>query len=167
MSSDENGDTQLKRAHIKGRDELRDAVAELLTIARRQIKVFSPVIDNHIFGSGMIQTRLSEFASGHHRNQLRIIIEDDRRLLRYSERFVETCRRFGNCIQLRRVGEEHRGYREMFIVADNKCYLNQLNIEEADAVIDCESLTRVSELNRRFDTMWDRSEAFSLTTPGL
>lgn len=153
--------------HIQHREALREAIATILGQAKRKVCLFSPRLDSYLFNTSTVQEALSRLASRHHRNQILIIIEDSKHMARHNERFVEICRRFSSSIKVRHAGEEHRGNQGMFIIIDHKCVLNQPDVSEPEAILDCESNTRISEFHRKFETLWNRSESFSLTTPGL
>jgi len=162
-----SGQLSVKHNHIQHREALREAVATILGQAKRKICLFSPRLDSYLFNTSKVQEAFSRLASRHHRNQIQMIIEDSKQMTYHNERFVEICRRFSSSIQVRHAGEEHRGSQEMFIIVDHDCVLNQPAISEPEAILDCESNTRISEFQRKFEAMWGRSESFSLTTPGL
>ena len=167
MTPELSDQTSIKRKHIQHREALREAVGTMLGQAKRKICLFSPRLDSYLFNTSKVQEALSRLASRHHRNQILMIIEDSKQMTYHNERFVEICRRFSSSIQVRHVGEEHRGNQEMFIIVDHNCVLNQPSISESEAILDCESTIRISEFQRKFEAMWGRSEPFSLTTPGL
>ncbi|GMR17873.1 MAG: hypothetical protein BMS9Abin33_0267 [Gammaproteobacteria bacterium] len=167
MALDLSNQTLATPNHIQHREALREAVATILGQAKRKICLFSPRLDSYLFNTSKVQEALSRLAARHHRNQILMIIEDSRQMTYHNERFVEICRRFSSSIQVRHVGEEHRGNQEMFIIIDHDCVLNQPTVSEPEAILDCESNTRISEFQRKFEAMWGRSESFSLTTPGL
>ncbi|MDH5649724.1 MAG: hypothetical protein OEY67_08705 [Gammaproteobacteria bacterium] len=156
-----------ERTRIQHREHLRDAIILLFQNAKRKIALFSPRMDSFLFNNSLVHEALSHFVARHHRNQVHIIIEDKDQIFRNNERFIGICRRFSSSIRIRRTSPEHHGRLDMFILIDDLCLLNQVNIENPDSIIDCNDKIQLSELNRKFDAMWDRSEPISLSTPGL
>jgi hypothetical protein len=143
---------------LQSREDIRDAVAALIGLARRDILLFTPQMESFFFNSSQIGQMMASFAARHHQNRARIVVEDSAQVLRDNDRLVGVCRRFSEFIQMRQVGEEHRGLREMFLVVDGISYLHQPDITEPKCVVEPAGRKYCVDVRRRFDLMWDRSE---------
>lgn len=153
---------------ITERDAIRDRIASLIESARREIIIFSPQMDAYFFNGSQATRSLASFAARHRYNRARLLIEDAGQSLRDNDRVVELCRRLSEFIQLRQVGEEHLGLREMFVIVDGVSYLHQLDVTEPECVVEPAGRKRAVELRSRFEHMWERSEpAIGLNTAGL
>ncbi|GEM_PF-691683 len=144
---------------LKDRDAIRDRIASLVESARREIIVFAPQMDAHFFNGSLLARALASFAAGHQSNRARLLIEDVAQTLRDNDRIVMLCRRLSDFIQLRQVGEEHLGFREMFVIVDGVSYLRQLDVTKPECVVEPAGRKRAAELRQRFENMWARSEA--------
>ena len=164
----DNTEPRIGASVLKERDGIRDAVAALIGQARREIIVFAPQMDAHFFNNSQLARSLASFAARHQYNRARLLIEDASQVLRDNDRIVALCRRLAEFIQLRQVGEEHLGFREMFLIVDGTSYLHQLDVTEPECVVEPSGRKRAVELRQRFESMWDRSEpAAGLNTAGL
>lgn len=148
---------------LKSREDTRDAIAALIGLARRDIVVFAPQMEAFFFNGAQLGGMFASFAAKHQHNRARILVEDAAQVLRDNDRLVGLCRRFSEFIQLRQVGEEHRGYREMFLIVDGVSYLHQPDITEPECVVEPAGRKYCVDVKRRFELMWERSE----TLPGL
>jgi hypothetical protein len=143
---------------LKSREDIRDAVAALIGLARRDIVVFAPQMEAFFFNGSQLGQMFASFAANHRNNRARLLVEDAAQVLRDNDRLVGLCRRFAEFIQLRQVGEEHRGRREMFVIVDGVSYLHQPDITEPECIVEPSGRKYSADARRRFDTMWDRSE---------
>lgn len=153
---------------LKSREDIRDAITALIGLARRDIMLFAPQMESYFFNGAPLGQMLASFSAAHQRNCARILVEDAAQVLRDNDRLIVLCRRFSEFIQLRQVGEEHRGYRELFLIADNVSYLHQPDITEPECVVEPAGRQYCADAKRRFNLMWDRSEPLpGLYTAGL
>lgn len=153
---------------LKNRDEVRDYLAELAESAMHEIVIFAPRLDADLFNSARFARALASFAARHRHNLARIVVEDTEQALRDNDRLVELCRRLSDFIHLQQVGEEHLGRREMFVVVDHQGYLRQQDLAKPDCIAHPRDTREAVVLVRRFNELWDRSEAIaSLRTSGL
>ena len=157
-----------ERRILKNRDEVREYLAELAESATREIMIFAPRLDGDLFNSARFARALASFAARHRHNHARIVVEDTEQALRDNDRVVELCRRLSDFIHLHQVGEEHLGIRERFVVVDHRGYLRQQDLEKPDTIAHPRDTREAVLLVRRFNELWDRSEAIaSLRTSGL
>jgi hypothetical protein len=167
-SAQEHTEPALGPSVLKSREDIRDAIAALIGLARRDIVLFTPQMEAFFFNGSQLGQMLASFAAKHQQNRARILVEDAAQVLRDNDRLVSLCRRFSAFIQLRQVGEEHRGYREMFLVVDGISYLHQPDITEPECVVEPAGRKYCVDVKRRFEQMWDRSEPLAgLYSAGL
>lgn len=153
---------------LKSREDIRDAIAALIGLARRDIILFTPQMESFFFNGSQLAQMLASFAAKHQQNRARILVEDAAQVLRDNDRLTTLCRRFAEFIQLRQVGEEHRGYRELFLIVDGVSYLHQPDITEPECIVEPAGRQYCADAKRRFNLMWDRSEPLpGLYTAGL
>ena len=143
---------------LRSRDDIRDAVAALIGLARRDIIVFSPQMESFFFNGSQLGQMFASFAARHRNNRARLLVEDAAQVLRDNDRLVGLCRRVTEFIQLRQVGDEHRGLREMFVIVDDVSYMHQPDITEPECIVEPSGRKYSADARRRFDLMWDRSE---------
>jgi hypothetical protein len=167
MSTDTNQSAPTRRI-VRDRDEVAAQLRTLLHGARHEISVFAPQLEPALFNNAELERLLASFAARHHRNRARFLVEDVEQALHDNPRLIGLCRRFSEFIQTRRVGEEHVGLRELFVIVDHDGYLHQRDLSRPECVVDTQGRQAVGELAQRFQAMWDRSEPIAeILTTGL
>jgi regulator of extracellular matrix RemA (YlzA/DUF370 family) len=149
--------------HIKTRDDLRVAIVDLITHARREIAICSPALDPALYSHASLAEALGHYIARQARGRVCIVVEDTEHMLLSSVRLVELARRFSDRVLIQRLGEPHHGMTEMFIVADSESCLYQQDITVIDAMFDLQAPHLARPLARRFEDIWAASEP----VPGL
>lgn len=155
--------TEDRHAHPETREALRAAVMQLVQGARHELAVAAPVLDATIWNSAAMSTALGHLVTRHHRNRIRIVVEDSEHLLATCARLVELARRVSDIVAIRRLGEPHHGLNEMFAVADSDGCLVQADVGVIDAKLDLGAPRLAAPLVQRFDEIWEASDPL----PGL
>jgi hypothetical protein len=164
--TDDKAESQ--RRIIRERSNVGEFLAGLAEAATREIVIFAPHLDGSIFNTTRFARALASFAARHRHNLARIVVEDAEQALRDNDRLVGLCRRLSDFVHLHQVTEEHFGIREMFMVVDHRGYLHQEDIAKPECVADPHGIREAVLLARRFNELWDRSEAInSLRASGL
>jgi len=134
-------------------------MAPLLEHARRKVLVFSPRMDGYYFNKAQITQALAGFAAAHRNNRARFLVEDAAQTLRDNVRLIDLCRRLSDFVQMRQVVEEDRGLREMYIVVDDKDYVQQPDVLKPEYIVGTDARREAMALATRFERMWERSVA--------
>jgi hypothetical protein len=164
----QQAETPPTRRTLRDRGEIAAQIATLASQARREIALFAPELDPALFNTAALDHALISLATGHRHNRARLLVEDARQAIRDNPRLVELMRRLSESLDLRQVGEEHAGLRELFVLVDREGYLHQLDLGRPECLLDLHGRREAAELSRRFQEMWDRSEPItSIRTAGL
>ena len=150
--------TGKEHRHVNTRDSLRTAAVDLIASARHEVLICAPMLDAGFFNRADLTQALGQFIARRAGNRIRIVVEDTEHMLQTNVRLVELTRRFSDLILIRRLGEQHHGLAEMFIVADKASSLHQNDINSVDATCDFHTPSLADPLARRFDAFWDASE---------
>lgn len=142
---------------MKSRDEIREIIANLVENARRDIKVFAPLLDPYYFNTQALEQRMTAFALAHGENRAQFLIEYVPALLGQA-RLLGLLRRLGARLEIRRVDESAIGLREFFVVADARAYYRQNDYEIMDGTTETDAPGPATLLARRFAELWERSE---------
>ncbi len=151
-------ETDPEHHRLQTREQARDAIAGVFQQAQRQLVLFAPLLEARYFNTVAIETQIGEFIARRRNNQLRVLVEDTRQALLDNARLAQLAHRLPDCVRLRQVGENHRGLRELFVVADHSGYFHQPDIERADSVTSAHATRTAVQLARRFEQMWEQSE---------
>lgn len=157
MNPDNRSVESTSPEQLRGRDALRDRIAELVEQARREIIVFAPQYERALFSTGRLSQAIASFATRQRQNRARFLVEDVGQLTRDNERLMELTRRFSDFINVHQVAEEHRGLRELFVVIDRTGFLRQEDIAVAAGVANATGKTQATTLAGRFEELWTHS----------
>ncbi len=142
---------------MKTRDESQEIITRLVENARREIKVFAPLLDPYYFNTPTMERGLTAFALTHTENRAQFLIEHVPALLGQA-RLLGLLRRLGARLEIRRVDENAVGLREFFVVADTRAYYRQNDYEILDGNTETDAPGPAALLARRFAELWERSE---------
>ena len=151
-------ETQAEHQRLQTREQVQAAIAGIFQQAQRQLMLFAPYLDAHYFNTARIETLIGEFIARRRDNQLRVLVEDTRHTLQNNARLAQLAQRLPDCMRLRQVGENHRGLREVLLVADHSGYFHQPDVERADSIASRLAPRTAVQLARRFEQMWEQSE---------
>lgn len=150
--------TGKEHRHINTRDSLRAAAIDLIASARHEVLICAPMLEAAYFNRADLAQALGQFIARRAGNRIRIMVEDGEHMLQADVRLVELTRRFSDLILIRRLGEQHHGLAELFIVVDKASSLHQSDITTVDATCDFHTPSLADPLARRFETFWAASE---------
>ncbi len=161
-------ETPEKRRVSRSREENRGIIASLVANARREIKVFAPILDPFYFNTPAMEQSLIGFTLAHPHNRVQLLIEDIPALLLDQARLVGLVRRLSGRIEIRRVDDDAVGQREFFVVADGRGYFHQIDYQGRESSTDFDASGEAALLVRRFEELWERSARIpDLQTTGL
>lgn len=149
--------TDKEHRHVSTRDSLRMAAIDLIASARHEVLICAPMLDAAFFNRSDLAQGLGQFIARRAGNRMRIVVEDTEHMLQANVRLVELTRRFSDLILIRRLGEQHHGLAEMFIVVDKASSLHQSDIASVEATCDFYTPSLADPLARRFEAYWDAS----------
>jgi hypothetical protein len=156
------------RVRLLNRDAVRAQIALLAGQARHELGIFAPQLDPALYNTAELAGQLSSFAARDRHNLVRILVEDSDQAVRDNDRVMLLCRRMSDFVQIHRVGEQHIGLKEMFLVVDRLGYLHQPDLTRPDCLSASADPRGAVQLAQRFQEMWEHSELLRhINTVGL
>ncbi|MBI3575897.1 MAG: hypothetical protein HY083_09645 [Gammaproteobacteria bacterium] len=153
---------------LKNCDAVRARITLLVGQARHELRIFAPQLDPALYNTVELTGPLASFVARDRRNFVHILVEDGDQAVRDNDRVVLLCRRMSDFVHLHRVGEQHIGLKEMFLVVDRLGYLHQPDLTRPDCLSASADARNAVELMYRFQEMWEHSEPIRTTnTVGL
>lgn len=157
-----------RRLLIRKHEALREKIGALVEDARHDVVIFAPWLDGRLFNTATLAHQLAGFAARDRRNRVRVLVEDAEQAVRDNDRIVDLCRRMSDFVQMRRVGEDHIGLQEMFVVLDRTAWLHQPDLVNPECLVSTDDRRAAGTLTQRFEEMWERSEPIpAVRTVGL
>lgn len=99
-------------------DGALDALCTLLLDARRDVLIFSPLLDHDLFAQPRVIQALSDFARSGRRAQVKILLQSSKLAIDRGHSLVELCRRLDDCISIRKLDEPINEETSSFVCAD-------------------------------------------------
>jgi len=92
------------------------------------------------------------------RARIRILLLDDRRLIKGSHRLLELARRLTTSLELRRPIAEYRERSDEFLLVDQSAYLHREQADIPQAVASYHGPLKARSLQGAFLEIWEHSE---------
>lgn len=157
----------LSEGVVNGHEALAHAVTALLHSARREVRMFAPVVEPAIFHTASVTGAIARFAAQHSRNRMNLLIEDVAQVMRDNGRLVDLARRLADGIELREVEDNDRGARDLFLLIDHSAFLMLEDVARSDGVVSTRAPQELAQFVSRFDDIWERATPVALRTLGL
>lgn len=144
---------------LKDAAALENAADELMTQARRSIRIFSPDMDSGLLDRDIPVQALRQMTRSRH-TRARILVMDSSSAIRQGHRFIDLVQRFATFIQLRIISDEDRGRLDSWMVVDDTGLLYRPDYRRlADGHVCFHDVSRAPKLTRDFDEWWERGES--------
>lgn len=154
--------------HANSSEEINEAAATLLTKASHKVLLLGLRLDLPVFNSTRTHDHLARLIAADRRNQIRILIADERSFLAHNRRLLQLCQRFSSYVKARRIPSDIDTAADLFIVVDDRAYLHQNHIDTPVAVANLDARGRATLFMRRFEELWGHSEPIAeISTLGL
>lgn len=140
-----------------GLAQARDSLLHIIRRARRELYLFSPLLDHELLDNETIIEALSAFARGAPRAQLRIIILDSKLVVDRGHRLLDLARRLDQKIEMRRLGENFDQKTSSFACADQDAYWLLPSHDVYAGVGDDQAPVNTARLRESFSTAWQKS----------
>lgn len=139
---------------LEGLDAIRSFVHERIAEARRRLWILSPDLAPFIYDDPELVDTISALARRSRHADVRILIQDSRRLPSGGHRLVDLALRMSSRIQLRRQPPDEATLGEAMLLVDSGGYLHQPRADEPVAIAGAHLPPRVQTLEARFRTFW-------------
>lgn len=150
-------DNEPGRRVLADRDEVRNAVAELIGHAERGLAIFTHDLEPEIYDHDIFLERLKRFILARSFARVRVLIVHPERTMKLGNRFVTMGRRLNSYIDIRHVKPEFRDCRDAFCVADDRAIMYRPDAQRWDGIFAVEPELAQSYLER-FDQLWQACE---------
>jgi len=169
-ATDENA-TSTREGHrtvIHGPDAVHDNLCRLIAGAESQIQVYGPLLEPMLFSTARLTDAITAFLARNRRNRIELLVEDSRQVLRDDARLVGLLQKLSDYAELRELGEEDRGQRDLFVCIDRRSYLHQPDISRPECMVADDNRDIAMMLANRFSDCWHRAAPVALSrTLGL
>ncbi len=146
------------RIALSTQEELRHASLCLVRQARHKVSIFSYDLDAPIYDQLPFIEALKQFAIHSHLAQIRILLQDNKRVQRDGHRILELCRRLPSRMELRRPPRDYVDHPENFLVVDGIGYIKRELYSRTEGFVSFHEPLEARRLDEFFEEVWERSE---------
>ena len=139
------------------REQNRIAAVHLAEQARHEILIVSRDLDAMVYGHHEFTDHIGQFIRDR-RTEMRMLVTNERRLIRHSHRLAEMAISYSSKIAIRKLGSTDKDYNEAWMLCDEVALLYRPIADLYDATLDCYAPRRGKENKEAFEKMWGNAE---------
>ncbi len=146
------------RLELRDLAAVRDASAHMAGQAERSLLLFSRALDPRIYDQQPFLDALHRLVMHSHRSQVRILLVDNHRLVKYNHRLLELARRLTSRVELRRPIAQYAEHGDEYLLVDHRGYLYRDHADEYEGSTDFYAPLETRRLGERFREAWQHSQ---------
>jgi hypothetical protein len=146
------------KLELQGLAAVRDLSAQLAGQAERSLLIFSRTLDQRVYDQQPFLHALHRLALHGPRSQVRILLVDNHRLVKYNHRLLELARRLTSRIELRRPIAQYAEHGDEYLLADHRGYLYREHADEYEGSAEFYAPLEARRLEERFQAAWEHSQ---------
>lgn len=146
---------------METRSEARAAIGEVVSLARRELRLFDSdpkMLKDREFGQPTRIEALRQLLLASRDHRLRIALHDTRGIEGELPRLVALLTQFSGQIRIHRTLGQAAEARDPMVIADEAHYWRKLHVDHPRSVVTLHSAVDARPLVERFEEIWDQSE---------
>lgn len=153
---------------LQSRQEYIEALDEIFLRARHSLRIFDNTLEWSGYENLARHEALNGFLSSSRHNRLMLVVHNADFLVRHCPRLMELYRRYTHVFEIRQTLNEAKHVYDPFVIADGKHYVHRFHHAHDRGEIVFDDVEYSGLLLRRFEEIWQASEAnVAATTLGL
>jgi hypothetical protein len=137
--------------------EVRAAVNEIASGARRLISIYTPDLEPQIYDQTSFLEIIKHFVLTRSFSKVRVLLAEPTRVVRDSNRFVSMGRRLSSCIDIRYVAAKAPQRASAYLIADDRAIMYRMRADTWDGIADVNNPPVARLYLQEFDTIWNAS----------
>lgn len=165
---DELVQAQAERRVLSTRREYRDALARLIGLAQRELRIFDADFSDLEINSPQTYELLRAFMLRGRNNRLYMVVHDAGYIRSYCPRLLNLLRQFSDRMYIHQTEGESTSAQDSFVLADKLHFVRRPVQAQPRATLRLNDDQESQGMHLRFSEIWDNSfPAVSATTSGL
>jgi len=137
--------------------EVRAAVNEIATSARRLISIYTPDLEPDLYDQTSFLEVIKHFVLTRSFSKVRVLLSEPTRVMRDSNRFVSMGRRLSSCIDIRYVAAQAPQRASAYLIADDRAIMYRMRADTWDGIADVNNPPVARLYLQEFDSVWNAS----------
>ena len=138
-------------------NEVRAAVNEIASDARRLISIYTPDLEPELYDQTTFLEITKHFVLTHSFAKVRVLLGEPTRVMRDSNRFVAMGRRLSSCIDIRYVAAQAPQRASAYLIADDRAIMYRMRADTWDGIADVNNPPVARLYLQEFDGIWNAS----------
>jgi len=165
---EEHVQPQPERCALSTRKEYRDALARLIGLAQRELRIFDPDFSDLEINSPQTYELLRAFLLRGRDNRLYIAVHDTGYIRNYCPRLLKLLRQFSDRVFIHQTQGDAARVQDCLVLADKMHFVRRPVRAQPRATLTLDDDKESQGIYLRFSEIWDSSfPAVSATTSGL
>jgi len=141
---------------FQSESDCRDAIMQLIALARRKVLILSPNLDSALFAHDRTLAAISEFARRSRHASATVLVADTKAIAEIAHPLLELVRRVPSKIEMRRLPDENVSIRS-FVVVDGAAIWVQTDPQAYVGWFNLNDRVEARRLSDEFAALYDRS----------
>jgi len=141
---------------LEGRRDCQEAAKTLILGSVGRVYIVTQRLESELYNDVEIYDRLSHLAATNRHTDIRIITHDTRVAANQGHYLIQLAQRLPTFAQIRAtVTQEHRNFRESWLIADDSAYLRIRNPERFEGYYETDNKLECRSYTDDFMKMWE------------
>jgi hypothetical protein len=150
--------TQATRQILSTQDEVRTAIAEMISRADRGLAILTQDLEPAIYDNDLFLETLKKFILARSFARVRVLIVQPERAMKLGNGFVTMGRRLNSYIEFRHVKPEFREVTEAYCIADDHSIIYRADATRWNGMLANDERAVARTYLERFDALWHACE---------
>ncbi len=146
-----------KVIHLDTMDENRDATIAVAQQCQRTLAIQSYDLDPIIYDNADFIEAVRQIAVSSTRADIKILIEDSRKIISSGHRFIELARQLSSFIEIRKINTDLKTVSEAFLIADETALIYRRQPQRYEGFVNFNERGRCRLLLADFKDSWEKA----------
>ncbi|CRI65809.1 conserved hypothetical protein [Thiocapsa sp. KS1] len=143
---------------LETRAEIREAGIAVARAARRELRLFGPVLDRDLYNAQEFLEAVKRLALARPDVPVRALLSNSDIASQSGSYIVDLAQRLPSRIAIRRLADDAPNRPDAFLIGDERAYVRRPVAEGSEAIADMHGRREARRLRDDFEQMWERSE---------
>ncbi|WP_050756062.1 DUF7931 domain-containing protein [Nitrococcus mobilis] len=139
--------------------EVQQANVELTMNARRELHLYSPDLEPHLYDYPPFLSALRALAVSGGRARVHILVRDSTPAVSRGHRLIELARQLTSFIEIRRLAEDTRERLDAFLVVDRRAVVHRLYWMSYQGMASPDDPVLARALVKEFEALWETASS--------
>jgi len=142
------------RVIVSGKAEMRAAIVDVVTQARRSLVILTPNLEPEFYEHVDFLDALKRFVLARTYARVRVLITQPERTMKSGNQFVQVGQRLSSYIKFRNLASELRPVNEAWCIADASALVYRADYASGEGIVDTHAPEIAKRYLEQFEKLW-------------